>query len=125
MKLATILTERRLKVWIKEPPENGGRLASEVNVTKNGFITIGEELLHHFDKYVSLLYNEDDGIFGLKPAIEVNRNAYIINRMRDRSSGSINAASFIAQLKIPCGRYKPLWSESEQAFLIRYKDWGV
>lgn len=119
MELSYELDVTKFKVWTKELGGSVSSVGNDISITRNGFIIIGGEHLEHFDKYVSLLYDQSSNYFAIKPAGGRSRNSYTISKSAKMKGGLVNAGSFVIGLSLKNGRYSATWSNQLKMLLIR------
>jgi hypothetical protein len=119
MALSYELDVNKFKVWTKELGGSVSSIGNDVSITRNGFIIIGGEHLEHFDRYISLLYDQSSDYFAIKPAVSRTRNSYTISRSTRMKGGLINAGSFVIALSLKSGRHSATWSDQDKMLLIR------
>ena len=110
----------KLKLWLRPEPEVSKELANEISVAKNGYIAIGSAFVGRIDKHANFMYGED-GMIGIRPVKEKNRNSYTVSHLTGRASCIINASALVIQLDIKPGRYKATWENEINLLLFRAK----
>jgi len=109
-----------LKLWCRPEPQVSRDLGSEISVAKNGYIAIGSVFAGKIGKHANFMYG-DDGIIGIKPVKEKNRNSYTVSHLTGRASCIINASSLVVGLHIKPGRYKATWENGANLLSFRVK----
>ena len=109
-----------MKLWRRPEPEVSRNLGSEISVAKNGYIAIGSAFTSKIGEHANFMYG-DDGMIGIKPVKEKNRNSYTVSHLTGRASCIINASSLVIGLRIKPGRYKAAWENGANLLSFRVK----
>jgi len=97
------------------------KLVDEVSVIKSGdfpAIYIPRSFAHHFkENYVTLWYDEDEQIIGLKPSKHDPHGYKII---KQRYYITIRCSGLLRKLGVQPGRYKAWWSNEHNMLIFKY-----